>query len=55
VERDVRNELVSPAAARDDYGVALDATGKVDGAATAALRARLRARRGWAEPPAVSR
>ncbi len=47
VLRDVRNELVSPAAARDDYGVVIDpATGTVDRAATEARRAALRAARG---------
>ena len=56
VLRDVRNELVGLASAREDYGVILDpATWKVDAAATAALRAELRARRGWREVPIVSR
>jgi N-methylhydantoinase B len=56
VLRDVKNELVSPAAARRDYGVAVTGTPPaVDGAATRALRQRLRARRNWREPPAVSR
>lgn len=39
VERDVRNGKVSPAAARREYGVAIDEqTGKVDAAATEELR-----------------
>jgi len=39
VERDVRNGKVSLAAARRDYGVAIDEqTGKVDRAATRELR-----------------
>jgi N-methylhydantoinase B len=46
VLRDVRNELVSLESGRDDYGVVVDpATWTVDEAATAALRARLRAAR----------
>ena len=44
VALDVRSELVSPAAARDRYGVVL-ADGAVDAVATAELRARLRAER----------
>src|SRR6058998_1576972 len=56
VLRDVRNELVSLRSARDDYGVVIDSrTWTVDGTATAALRAELRARRGWQEVPVVSR
>jgi N-methylhydantoinase B len=56
VLRDVRNELVGLASAREDYGVVLDpSTWTVDAAATAALRAELRARRGWREVPIVSR
>jgi N-methylhydantoinase B len=56
VRADVRNELVSVGSARDDYGVVLDQdTWTVDEAATAARRAELRARRGWREPPFVSR
>ena len=52
VLRDVRNELVSVDSARDDYGVVIDpAAWRVDEAATAALRATLRERRGWAERP----
>jgi len=55
VLRDVRNDFVSLAAARTDYGVVLD--GKplaVDKAATRALRERLRRTRNWAQTPAVS-
>jgi N-methylhydantoinase B len=56
VLRDVRNEFVSLASARDDYGVIVDTEQwKVDESATAALRAELRALRGWKEPPIVSR
>jgi N-methylhydantoinase B len=55
VLRDARNELVSLAAARDDYGVVIDAgTWTVDEAATAAQRAALRAARPGPLPP-VSR
>jgi N-methylhydantoinase B len=54
VERDVRNELVSPAAARADYGVVIEA-GTADHAATLRLRQQLRQARGWSEPPAVTR
>jgi N-methylhydantoinase B len=50
---------VSPAAARDDYGVVLMAVGskdafEIDGAATAALRAKLKAARTSA-PPMIDR
>jgi len=38
VARDVRNGVVSVAKAREDYGVVLDAAGRVDQAATAQLR-----------------
>jgi N-methylhydantoinase B len=56
VLRDVRNELVSAESARDDYGVVIDrAAWRVDEGATAARRAELRQRRGWAERPVVSR
>jgi N-methylhydantoinase B len=54
VERDVRNELVSVAAARADYGVVIEA-GRVDPAATERLRDEMRRARGWTEPPAVTR
>jgi N-methylhydantoinase B len=56
VLRDVANELVGLASARDDYGVVIDASALVvDEAATARRRAELRAARGWATPPVVSR
>ena len=56
VLRDVTNELVTPASARDDYGVVLDPSGSVvDEAATTRRRAELRAARGWATPPVISR
>jgi len=51
VLRDVRNELVSLGAARDDYGVVIDVgTWTVDHARTARRRAELRAQRGSAAP-----
>jgi len=54
VLRDVRNEFVSLAAARDSYGVVLlPAPLRIDAAATTALRARLRVERAWTEPPAI--
>ncbi|MCO5091318.1 hydantoinase B/oxoprolinase family protein [Bosea sp. (in: a-proteobacteria)] len=43
VGRDVRDELLGIAAARDVYGVVTSAAGEVDAAATAALRARMQA------------
>ena len=53
---DVRNGLVSAEAARADYGVVVDTAAlAVDAAATERLRGDLRAERGWATPPAVSR
>jgi N-methylhydantoinase B len=55
VARDVRNELVSPRAAKDDYGVVVDEAGVVDVGATERLRVQLRAKRGWREVPKVSR
>src|SRR2546426_9777336 len=56
VARDVKNEFVSRARAREDYGVVFKGNGlEVDAAATAALRDEIRRRRGWAEPPVVSR
>ncbi len=54
VLRDVRNELLSVGKAAADYGVVV-AADAVDVAATARLRAELRARRGWQEPPKVQR
>jgi N-methylhydantoinase B len=70
VLRDVLNELVSPQSARDDYGVVVveersdrPTVGRgggstvltIDAHATARRRAELRAARGWATPPVVSR
>jgi N-methylhydantoinase B len=56
VARDVRNELVSRRSAFEDYGVVFVGESiEVDEAATVARRAELRARRGWTEPPPVSR
>ena len=55
VLRDVRNELVSAANARAAYGVVIDTeTWTVEEAATEALRAELRASRGWDSVPFVS-
>jgi N-methylhydantoinase B len=55
VLRDVRNELVSLAAAHDDYGVVIQgAPLAVDAAATQALRERLRRARNWHETPEIS-
>jgi len=54
VLKDVRNELISPAAAAHEYGVVVDTQNwKVDEAATQRLRAEIRAARGWAESPKV--
>jgi N-methylhydantoinase B len=54
VLKDVRNELISPAAAAHEYGVVVDTqTWKVDEAATRRLRAEIRAARGWSESPKV--
>jgi N-methylhydantoinase B len=56
VARDVRNEVVSVAAARADYGVIVEARSfEVDRAGTEQLRDQMRAARGWTRPPAVSR
>jgi N-methylhydantoinase B len=56
VLRDVRNELVSAEAAREDYGVVVDREHwKVDETATASLRAELRSRRAGAPLPVVNR
>jgi N-methylhydantoinase B len=56
VARDVRNEVVSVAAARADYGVIVEARSfEVDHVGTERLRAEMRAARGWSEPPAVVR
>jgi N-methylhydantoinase B len=55
VLRDVRNELVSLAAARADYGVVLAGEPlAVDEAATSALREALRRTRNWPRTPAIS-
>jgi N-methylhydantoinase B len=54
VLKDVRNELISLAAAANDYGVVIDPhTWKVDEAETRRLRADIRAARGWSEAPKV--
>ena len=56
VLRDVRNELVSPAAAESDYGVIVDTElWRVDEAATARLRRRRRAERAGPDVPFVVR
>ncbi|MDG2205866.1 MAG: hydantoinase B/oxoprolinase family protein, partial [Alphaproteobacteria bacterium] len=53
--KDVRDELVSAEAARDNYGVVLTADGRaVDADATAARRDALRTERAWSGPPAVA-
>ena len=53
VARDVRNEIISAAAALADYGVVLADQFTVDTAATEARRAELRGARGWSETPTV--
>jgi N-methylhydantoinase B len=54
VVKDVRNELISLAAAANDYGVVIDARNwKVDEAATQRLRTEIRAARDWSEVPKV--
>jgi N-methylhydantoinase B len=54
VVKDVRNELISLAAAAHDYGVVIDTHNwKVDDAATQRRRAEIRAARGWSEVPQV--
>jgi N-methylhydantoinase B len=56
VLRDVRNGLVSLAAARDDYGVIVDpAAWTVDVPVTEARRAELTRARNWSEVPPVLR
>jgi N-methylhydantoinase B len=50
VARDVAYDLVSPEKAETDYGVIVDANGKVNQAATDKLRADKRAERGEPEP-----
>jgi N-methylhydantoinase B len=55
VLRDVRNELVSLASARADYGVVLAENPlAVDAAATRALREQLRRTRNWPQTPDIS-
>jgi N-methylhydantoinase B len=55
VLRDVRNEMVSPAAARRDYGVVIEEQGwRVDEDATRELRAAMRARRPARHPDPVA-
>jgi len=54
VLRDVRNEFLSAARAKADYGVILDTkTWRVDEVATKKLRAEMAAARGWREMPKV--
>jgi len=54
VLRDVRNEVLSAARARADYGVIVDTgTWRVDEAATRKLRTEIAAARGWRETPKV--
>ncbi|HKS61047.1 MAG TPA: hydantoinase B/oxoprolinase family protein [Xanthobacteraceae bacterium] len=54
VLRDVRNEYISAARAKADYGVIVDtAAWRVDEAATSKLRAEIAAARGWREVPKV--
>ena len=56
VLKDVRNEYVGVAAAREEYGVIVDTERwRVDAEATAALRAELRRRRAWREVPTIDR
>ncbi|MEL0022132.1 MAG: hydantoinase B/oxoprolinase family protein, partial [Rickettsiales bacterium] len=55
VLKDVRNELVGLASARDDYGVVIDPKNwTVDQDATSALRRELQEKRGWTNPPFVA-
>jgi N-methylhydantoinase B len=55
VADDVRNELLSVAKARTDYGVVLDSTGRrADPAPTERLRAEMRRQRAWQKAPIVS-
>jgi N-methylhydantoinase B len=55
VVEDVRNELLSVAKARTDYGVVLDSTGRrADPAPTERLRAEMRRQRAWQKAPVVS-
>ncbi|HET6518971.1 MAG TPA: hydantoinase B/oxoprolinase family protein, partial [Geminicoccaceae bacterium] len=55
VLKDWRDEFVGLEAARRDYGVVIDPAAKrVDEAATAELRERMRRERGWSEVPRVT-
>ncbi|MEE8302382.1 MAG: hydantoinase B/oxoprolinase family protein, partial [Candidatus Tectomicrobia bacterium] len=54
VLKDVRNDMISLATARDAYGVLIDPQNwTVDTAATEKLRADIRTSRGWSEVPTV--
>ena len=54
VLKDVRNDFVGAASARDDYGVVVDTRNwTVDVAATERRRAELRRARNWSEVPTV--
>ena len=54
VLRDVRNEFLSAARAKADYGVIVDTkTWRVEGEPTKKLRAEMAAARGWREVPKV--
>ncbi|MGH6912081.1 MAG: hydantoinase B/oxoprolinase family protein [Geminicoccales bacterium] len=55
VERDVRNEVVSIKAAREEYGVVIGEDGRVDPAATERQRRDMRAARASPDVPAVTR
>src|SRR5262245_3560617 len=53
---DIRNEYVTPALAREQYGVVADThSWKVDAKKTAELRLAMRKRRAWPNPPFVDR
>ena len=52
--KDVRNELLSPQKAADDYGVIVDtARWTIDAAATAKRREEIKRARGWKVVPKV--
>ena len=54
VLKDVRNEFISAAKARADYGVVIDtATWTIDKAATKTAQAEIRRLRGWREVPKI--
>ena len=56
VLRDVRNEMVSPQTAVEDYGVVLGPNGiTIDDAATVRRREEIRSSRGWTQVPRVLR